>query len=385
MTEQFDQIYDRRGYNCIKWSRNPYDHPDFIPMGIADMDIATPDFVIDGIRKRLDHPMLGYFRPDERFFQAILGWQKEQYGTADLSREDVAVQTSVLGGVASAVRAFTEPGDGVLVQAPGYFNFAQVIKGLGRRLVTTRLVWDGEMYRVDLEQMERQAVENHVKAFLLCSPHNPTGRVWSREELEAMAGICRRHGIPVIADEIWADLVFDKAHIPFHSVSEWAAHNTISLYAPTKTFNMAGITIAYSVVKNPELRERFERECQSSHYNLPNLLSAAALTAAYESGAEWKEKLCAYLKNNTELAAEFFHQNYPGVIVPAPQGTYLLWLDFRPMGLGSDELLERFGKSGLYFNDGRTCIDYGDGCLRMNAAMPRPRLLEVFRRIGEVL
>ena len=184
MTEQFDQIYDRRGYNCIKWSRNPYDHPDFIPMGIADMDIATPDFVIDGIRKRLDHPMLGYFRPDERFFQAILGWQKEQYGTADLSREDVAVQTSVLGGVASAVKAFTEPGDGVLVQAPGYFNFAQVINGLGRRLVTTRLVWDGEMYRVDLEQMERQAVENHVKAFLLCSPHNPTGRVWSRKSLK---------------------------------------------------------------------------------------------------------------------------------------------------------------------------------------------------------
>lgn len=385
MINIFDQIYDRKKVNGIKWGRNPYGHPDYIPMGIADMDLATPDFVIEAIQKRLEHPILGYFKPDQRFYDAIQGWQKKTYGIDGPYREEVICQTSVLGGVASALKTLTCTGEAVMVHAPGYFNFAQIIMGLGRQIVTSRLLWTGDQYAVDYEDMEQKAVDHQVKAFLLCSPHNPAGRVWSREELEKIAAVCERHKIPVIADEIWADLVFSHTHIPFYTVSPWAADHTIAMYAPTKTFNMAGITIAYGVVKNPELRERFQGHCKSSHYNLPNVLSVEAMTAAYESGTEWKDRLCGYLKGNTEMAAAFFHRNYPELIVPEPQGTYLLWLDFTRMNIGSDQLLERFGKAGLYFNDGRSCINYGDGCLRMNAAMPRERLKQVLRRFKETL
>ena len=385
MSSRFDQIHDRKPFNSIKWGRNPYDHPDFIPMGIADMDIPAPDFVLEAVKARLEHPFLGYFIPDDSFYTAILKWRQENFGEEDLKREDIVFQSSVLGGVASGIRMLTEPGDAILVQTPGYFNFARVAGGLGRRIISNPLTWDGERYVPDMEDFERKITDNHVKLYLHCSPHNPTGRVWSREELTALAEICERHGTAVISDEIWSDLVLSGSHIPFRTISGWAAEHTISLYSPTKTFNIAGISIAYAVIKNSVLREQFARECESTHYNEPNLLSVEALTAAYENGREWKQELCAYLRENTVRAASFFKENYPDLLVPAPQGTYLLWLNFRQMGIETGDLLEQFGKAGLYFNDGRTCIADGEFCLRMNAAMPRPQLERVLERFKKAL
>lgn len=385
MNENFDTVYDRKPFNSIKWRKNPYGCSDFIPMGIADMDIPTPDFVLEAMRKRLEHPFLGYFNPDDSLYTAILNWRRVNFGETELTREEIICQNSVLGGVAAGIQLLTEPGDAILVQTPGYSNFAQVAGGLERKMVFNPLVWDGEQYMLDLEDFEKKITDCHVKLYLHCSPHNPTGRVWSREELTALAKICERHGIPVISDEIWSDLVLEGSHIPFRTVTDWAGEHTISMYGPSKTFNIAGISIAYAIVKNSSLRERFRKVGDNTHYNTPNLLSVEALTAAYENGRQWKQELCEYLKANTRRAAGFFREQYPDILVPDPQGTYLLWLDFQRMGLGAGELLERFGKEGLYFNDGRSCIAGGEYCLRMNAAMPRPQLEEVLERFSKVL
>lgn len=381
MSYDFDKIYDRRGTGCIKWSRNPYNHPDMIPLGIADMDLATPDFVIEGMTERLKHPILGYFRPSERFFNSIINWHKNQFGVEGLKAEEIVYQHSVLGGLATALDIFSQPGDSVILQTPAYFNFAQILKAHQRNVVTNTLKWENGMYHLDLEDFEKKIVENQVKAAIICSPHNPTGRVWTREELEGVVEICYKHQVKIIADEIWSDLVLDGTHTPLHTVSEKAKEITVSLYSPTKTFNMAGLVIGYAIIFNEEIRQAFQEQSDLSHYNNCNLLSMEALIAAYDNGAEWKEALCSYLAENTRLVREFVAEKLPQIQIGPVQGTYLVWLNFSETDLNSDQIMEMSGTEGIYFNDGRTCVADGDKCLRMNAAIPRPMLVKALERM----
>lgn len=380
MKTDFDTIYNRRETGCIKWSRNPYSHPDPIPMGIADMEFAVPDFVLEAMKNRMNHPIFGYFRPEQRFWEAIVYWQKQRFGV-EVSEECLLYQSSVLGGIATAVELLSKEGDAVIVQTPAYTNFGTILGEHNRKLIANPLRWDGKGYCLDLEDFERKIIENRVKLFLFCSPHNPTGRVWTEEELKALDTICQRHGVKVIADEIWSDLILEGKHIPMHTVSEKAGENTISLYSPTKSFNIAGLGISYAVIFNEEVRDSFKSYGEKTHYNNSNQLSMEALIAAYNHGSDWLKELCIYLGNNIEELHSFFSEKLPGVVVSPMQGTYLVWLDFSNTDLSSDQLMELSGREGLYFNDGRGCVANGDRCLRMNAAMPLPRLKEALTRM----
>lgn len=235
--------------------------------------------------------MFGYFKPDERFYSSIIRWHRERYGVGDLKEANISYQHSVLGALSSAVEAFTVKGEGVLVQTPGYAKFREIIEMRGRRVVKNPLIWDGATYRLDFEDMERKIVEEKIRLAVFCSPHNPTGRVWTREELETYAEICLRHGVLMVSDEIWADFSRGEGHIPLHSVSEEAKNRTISFYSPTKTFNLAGLVISYGVVCDAELMRRFQAQSNLSHYNNCNALSMEASIATYSQGGEWVDAL----------------------------------------------------------------------------------------------
>lgn len=288
----------------------------------------------------------------------------------------------MLGALSSAVEAFTVKGEGVLVQTPGYAKFREIIEMRGRRVVKNPLIWDGATYRLDFEDMERKIVEEKIRLAVFCSPHNPTGRVWTREELETYAEICLRHGVFMVSDEIWADFSRGEGHIPLHSVSEEAKNRTISFYSPTKTFNLAGLVISYGVVYDAELMRRFQAQSNLSHYNNCNALSMEASIAAYSQGGEWVDALNCHIGKNTEYVYRFIQENMPGVRTWKAEGTYLMWLDFSGLGLTADEVVSRCcSDAGVLLNDGRTCIDDGDCCMRMNVAAPESYLREAMERL----
>ena len=386
MTYDFNQICDRKGTGCIKWDAYPMktSHPDPLPMWIADMDIATPEFVVKAMKKRLEHPVFGYFQPDERFYSTIIRWHREQYGVEGLTAAQISYQNSVLGALSTAVEILTEKGEGVLVQTPGYAKFREIIELRGRRVVENPLIWDGETYRLDFEDMERKIRQENIRAAVFCSPHNPTGRVWTREELERFSQICLSLGVTVVADEIWADFSRKGNHIPMHSVSEGARNNTISFYSPTKTFNLAGLVVSYGVIWNEEQRKRFQTESNLSHYNNCNALSMEASIAAYGEGGEWVDQLNRHIGKNTEYVSRYVKEQMPGVKTWEAEGTYLMWLDFSGLGLTADEVVSRCNdRAGVLLNDGRTCIDNGDCCMRMNVAAPEAYVREGMKRLKE--
>ena len=384
MQYDFNKICSRRGTGSIKWDLYPMktNHPDPLPMWIADMDIPTPDFVVDAMRRRLDHPMFGYFKPDERFYSSIIRWHRERYGVGDLKEANISYQHSVLGALSSAVEAFTVKGEGVLVQTPGYAKFREIIEMRGRRVVKNPLIWDGATYRLDFEDMERKIVEEKIRLAVFCSPHNPTGRGWTREELETYAEICLRHGVLMVSDEIWADFSRGEGHIPLHSVSEEAKNRTISFYSPTKAVDLAGLVISYGVICDAELMRRFQAQSNLSHYNNCNALSMEASIAAYSQGGEWVDALNCHIGKNTEYVYRFIQENMPGVRTWKAEGTYLMWLDFSGLGLTADEVVSRCcSDAGVLLNDGRTCIDDGDCCMRMNVAAPESYVREGMERL----
>ena len=384
MKYDFNKVYDRSGTGSIKWDGYPGKsaHPAPLPMWIADMDIATPDFVVDAMKKRLEHPVFGYFQPDERFFDSIIRWHKNRYGVESLEKEQISYQHSVLGALSTAVEILTEKGEGLLVQTPGYAKFQEIIEMRGRRVVKNPLIWDGQTYRLDFQDMERKIVEEHIRAAVFCSPHNPTGRVWTREELERFTEICLRHGVTIIADEIWADFTRGSRHIPLHTISEEVRQNTISFYSPTKTFNLAGLVISYAVISNEKLRERFQIQSDLSHYNNCNVLSMEASVAAYSQGDAWVDELNAHIGRNTEYVYRFVQEQMPGVRTSKAEGTYLMWLDFSALGMTADEVVRCCtDEAGVLLNDGRSCVDNGDCCMRMNVAAPEAYVAEAMNRL----
>lgn len=387
MVYQFEKACDRKGSGCIKWDYCPPSvRQDLIPMWIADMEFSVPDFVLDGIRKRMEHPVFGYFKPDRRFYEVIMDWQKKRFKVCNIRPEHIFYQHSVLGSIATALEILTEKGDGVLVQTPGYAKFQEIITRHERKLVMNPLCYDGFKYRLDFEDLEAKLKTYHIKTAIFCSPNNPTGRVWEEKELVRYVELCKKYDVTILADEIWADFAFRKNHIPLWTVAGDWKERILSFYAPTKTFNLAGLVISYAVIFDEQMGKRFQDYADATYYNNCNVLSMEALIAAYREGDVWVNRLNEYIRGNADFVECFLQRNFPQVRYSHPEGTYLVWLDFKDLGYSMEELTERLkNRAGVILNDGRTCIGNGDLCMRMNIAAPHPVVEECMERILEAL
>lgn len=361
---------------------------DPIPMWVADMNFPVFPGIQEAMAERIRHPAFGYFLPSEEYYQSILWWQKNSHGVTDLSREHIGYENGVLGGVISALNVFCSRGDSVLVHSPTYKGFTESLTGSGYHIVHSPLAIDeNHVWRMDFEDMGEKIREGNIHAAILCSPHNPCGRVWERWELQQAMEIFERYDVKVISDEIWSDIVFDgHRHIPTQSVSLDARDRTVALYAPTKTFNLAGLVGSYHIIYDRTLRHRVEKEASLSRYNEMNVLSMHALTGAYTpEGRRWAEELCRTLSANAEFACRYIREHFDGVDVCRPEGTYMLFLDCTKWcirhGRTIDEL-ERAGyDAGVIWQDGR--VFHGPCHIRMNLALPLERVKEAFLRLDK--
>jgi len=394
MKYDFESIIDRYGRDALAVDALgngsapdlPKEGFDAIPMWVADMNFPTVPTVCEAIRKRLDHPAFGYFDPREEYFDAIIRWQASRNGVTGLSREHIGYENGVLGGMLSAMGTFCSRGDNVLVHSPTYMGFSGSLKNAGYNIVLSPLVLDENgVWRMDFEDMERKIVENHIHAAIFCSPHNPTGRVWERWEIEQAMELYRKHDVMVISDEIWSDIIRPGyKHIPTQSVSEDAKMRTVALYAPSKTFNLAGLVGSYHIIYNKALRERHDKESSLSHYNSINLLSMYALLGAYQpEGYEWVEELNQVIAANVDFACDFIERNFDGVNVSKPQGTYMLFIDceewLKTHGKTIDEVLRAGWDVGVAWQDGISF--HGMTHIRINLALPLSRVKEAFDRM----
>ncbi len=399
MKYDFTSILDRKGMDAIAVDpgTDPYgiapkgeirEGFDLIPMWVADMNFPTVPTICEAIRERAAHPAFGYFAPRQEYYDSIIRWQKERNGVEGFEKKHIGYQNGVLGGVLSALAVLCSAGDNVLVHAPTYVGFLEEVGQVGYHLIGSDLVRDEEgVWRMDYEDMEEKIRRYHIHTMIFCSPHNPTGRVWTREELEKAFEIFRRNDVYVISDEIWSDLTLgDYRHLPLQSVSEDARERTVAFYAPSKTFNLAGLVGSYHIIYNDYLRDRIRRQSSLSVYNAMNVLSMHALIGAYRpEGAEWVDELRKVLTGNIDFAVSFIREHFEGVRVSKPQGTYMLLLDcgewLREHGSTLDELLESGVSVGVLWQDGRQ-FDRPDS-IRMNLALPRARVEEAFRRLAE--
>lgn len=394
MEFDFSTIIDRRGKDALAVDIIPIPDaqiaPDFsrIPMWIADMNFATAPSVTRAIIERAQHPCFGYFMIPDAYFDAIIRWQTERNGAVGLEKKHIGYENGVLGGVSSAVQAFSAPGDAILLHAPTYVGFTHTMEDIGRKIVLTELVRDENgIWRMDYEDMDRKLKEHHIHIAIFCTPHNPTGRVWERWEVERAMEIYRANDCLVISDEIWSDLTLeDYRHIAPQSVSEDARNRTVSLYALSKTFNLAGLVGSYHIIYNDYLRERICRQAALSHYNDANILSVHALIGAYsEEGNRWVEELRSVLTENAMFAYEYIKEHFEGVELAKPEGTYMLYLDCskwcQTHGVTIDELIKRGVACGVIWQDGRpfNC----DQTIRINLALPTQLVKEAFTRLDQ--
>ena len=367
----FDTLIDRRGSGALKTDalrerfpmyRNEDGRDDLLPMWVADMDFATPDFILDAIRQRLEHPVLGYTIEPADYRPAIIDWVSSHHQW-QIQPEWISYIPGVVKGIGTALNLFTNPGDSVAIMEPVYHIFRQVIEGNGRKVVGGK--------------------EGSPAVFLLSNPHNPIGICWSREWLQELAHYCYENHILVISDEIHADLaLFGHKHIPFASVSEEAAMNSITFMAPTKTFNMAGIISAYSVIPNPSIRERYYQWLDTNELSEPNIFAPIATIAAYRKGEAWRQQLIQYIEQNILFAEQYVAQHLPQVKVVRPEASFLIWLDCRALGLSHEALIDLFvNRARLALNDGEMFGHGGEGFMRMNVGCPRTVLQQALERL----
>ena len=403
MKYDFTSILDRRGKDAIAvdapYVEGCFNHEyfaaatlkegmDWIPMWVADMNFPTVPTVQKAVVERTAHPAFGYFSPRDEYFGEIIKWQETRNQVTGLTKECIGYENGVLGGVISALNVLCSKGDSVLVHSPTYVGFTGALTKNGYYIVHSALKKDEEnVWRMDFADMEKKIVENHIHACIMCSPHNPTGRVWERWELEKAMELFKKHDVYVVSDEIWSDLILgENKHIPTQMISEDARNRTIAMYAPSKTFNLAGLIGSYHIIYNSWLRDRVDKESSLSHYNEMNVLSMYALIGAYQpEGYEWVDELRQVLTENVEFACDYIKEHFDGVEVSKPQGTYMLFLDCekwcKAHGKNMDEL-ERAGlEVGVMWQDGRPF--HGEYGIRMNLALPLSRVKEAFERLDK--
>lgn len=395
----FTDIIDRTGKDAIAYDTHaaiaggalgPTDVQvdegfDIIPMWVADMSFATAPSVIRALRERVEHPCFGYFDAPAAYYERVAEWHRVRNGVEGIAPEHIGYENGVLGGVASALGVLCSQGDKVLVHAPTYIGFTKTLKNAGYEMVHSPLVRDAEgVWRMDFDDMERKLATGSIHAAIFCSPHNPTGRVWERWEIERAMELFRRYDVYVVSDEIWSDILLDgHKHIPTQSVSEDARMRTVALYAPSKTFNLAGLIGSYHIAYNPWLCDRLAKQASLSHYNSQNVLSMHALLGAYtEEGMAWVDELNDVLSENARIACEFF-EGISGVECARPQGTYMLFLDCagwcEAYGVSIDDVQRAGVRVGVLWQDGRAFG--GDATIRLNLALPESRLREALSRL----
>lgn len=386
MESRFDEIIDRHHTTCEKYdgiarSGRP---EDTIPLWVADMDFRAPDSVREALHHLADHGIFGYSFTGDEYFEAVRNWFASRFGW-EPKQEWLVCTPGVVYGFSAAIQALTQEGDAVLIQQPVYPPFAGSLQNTGRRLVNSPLHEENGRYCMESpEEMERRIVENHVKIFLLCSPHNPVGRVWTQEELETVNDICLRHGVVVISDEIHADFTFPgHKHTVFASLSKEAEQNCIVCTAPSKTFNLAGLQTSNLFIPNPKLREKMRNFMGRLHYDQPNLAGLTACMAAYRGGASWLDELIPYLAENVSLVRSFLRDHLPQLRLVEPEGTYLLWIDCRGLGLSQEELGKFFSeRARLWVNEGEMFGPGGEGFVRVNIGCPRSVLQTALSRLS---
>lgn len=397
MKYDFTTIMDRHGKDAIAVDRlgcggmapdQPKEGFDAIPMWVADMNFPVAPSITDAIIARVNHPAFGYFMESDAYFDTIIRWQSQRNQVEGLTKQHIGYENGVLGGVITAMNVLCSKGEAVLLHSPTYIGFTGCLKNNGYKIIHSPLYRDAEgVWRMDYEDMEKKIVDNHIHTTILCSPHNPTGRVWEKIELEQAMAIFEKHHVQIIADEIWSDIIlFENKHIPVQSINAYAREHTVALYAPSKTFNLAGLIGAYHIVYNDYLRERIDKEASLSHYNEMNVLSMHALVGAYsQEGMEWVDELKSVLSENVAYAYTFIQENFKGVNVFKPQGTYMLFLDCE--GWSTEHqcdvgtLLKKGWDVGVAWQDGRPF--HGPYSIRMNLASPKSRIIEAFDRLKE--
>ncbi len=397
MQFDFTSILDRRGLDAIAVDAvgaagSAYPAPregfDTIPMWVADMNFPVVPTIQAHMIRRAQHPAFGYFSPRQEYLDAIIRWQEGHNGVEGLTAEHIGYENGVLGGVATALRVLCSQGDKILVHATTYVGFTGVLTNNGYHIIHSPLVPDEKgVWRMDLEDMERKILTHKIHTAILCSPHNPTGRVWERWELEQAMALYRKHDVMVISDEIWSDLLLTGyRHIPTQSISQDAKTRTIALYAPSKTFNLAGLVGSYHIIYNRHLKDRCDKEASLSHYNSMNVMSMHALIGAYQpEGWAWLEELRQVITGNVDFACEYIREHFDGVEVSRPEGTYMLFIDcakwLQKNGKTMDQLLAGGWDVGVVWQDGRAF--HGQTHIRMNLALPLSRVQEAFRRLDK--
>ena len=396
MNYDFTTVMDRRGKDAVAIDGlgtpgfapdAPKEGFDAIPMWVADMNFATVPTIPEAIIERAKHPAYGYFFPREEYFQSIIRWHEKRNGVTGLTKEHIGYENGVLGGVISALNVLCSKGDHVLLHSPTYIGFTGSLTNNGYHIVHSPMVLDENgVYRMDFADMEKKITENKIHATVFCSPHNPCGRVWERWEVEQAMELFRKHDVMVVSDEIWSDIILNgHKHVPTQSVSDDARNRTVAVYAPSKTFNLAGLVGSYHIIYNKTLRERIEKESSLPHYNDMNVLSMHALIGAYKpEGHVWVDELCQTLSGNINFACDYIRQHFDGVSVSKPEGTYMLFLDCTKWcethGKTIDEVQKAGWDVGVAWQDGR--MFHGPCHIRMNLALPLSRVQEAFDRLN---
>ncbi|UOR11840.1 MalY/PatB family protein [Halobacillus amylolyticus] len=380
----FSEMTVRKGTRSVKWdlAEEIYNDPDVLPMWVADMDFKAPEAVINALTSRVEHGIFGYTMPDDALKSTIVNWleQRHNWKTA---KDWITYSPGVIPSLHMAVQSLTSKEDAILIQTPVYPPFYSVVKDHNRTLVTNPLVFKNESYSIDFDDFEAKIKDHKVKLFILCNPHNPVGRVWTREELVRMNNICLEHGVTVISDEIHSDLIYSEyKHVPIATLSKEASNNTVTCLSPTKTFNLAGLQASYLVTENEEIRTKLTAHFNKQGMFMLNTLGITALESAYQQGEEWLEELIETLEFNRNYVTERLHKETDALRVIPAEGTYLLWIDCRKLNLSQSDLksfMQKQAKVGL--NDGASFGEEGKSFMRMNIAAPRELIEKGVSRI----
>lgn len=378
MKYDFDKKIDRTGTASYKWDQSEklFGRPDILPLWVADMDFEAPKEVVEAITRRAELGIYGYTVRTQSFYDAITGWLSRRHGWT-IEQDWISSSPGVVPALSLMVLAFTEPGDGIILQSPVYYPFYDVIKANGRNVVDNALILKEGQYTIDFDLLEQQAKDG-AKMLLLCSPHNPGGRVWKRDELERIGEICTKYGLLVVADEIHHDLVFSgHKHVPYASLSDEFAQNSVTCIAPSKTFNLAGLQAASVIIPNEEIRRKYNALLRTLSIHMESYFGLTAIESSYTHGEQWLDQLLVYLEGSLIVLVDFVEKHLPQVKVIKPEGTYLVWLDCTAIS-DKPQVLKQlmFEQAGVAFSDGSVFGKQGEGYLRINLACPRSLLVE---------
>lgn len=380
----FASDINRNNTNSLKYDFKEFNgiENDVIPMWVADMDFKCPTEVLDDLKERLDHGILGYTKVDHAYFKVVADWFKRRDGI-NLLEESLVITPGVVFALATSVKILTNMGDSVLINNPVYYPFSEVIKDNGRNIISSDLVLKNNHYEIDFVDFEKKIVENNIKLYLLCSPHNPVGRVWRKDELDRIIEICKRHDVYIVSDEIHSDFTYNVKHTNILSYEDYQDH-LILCTSPSKTFNLAGLQISNIFIPNKEIKDKFQNEVWNTGYSLINVMGLIACSAAYSKCSKWIAELKIYLKENIAYVDNYLKENIPKIKLIYPEGTYLLWLDFKEFALSDDEINDILIKSAkVWLDRGDMFGDLGSGFMRMNIALPKEKLASALKQIAE--